>query len=218
MSCCFFTTTGGAPLHLFALNTRPLQFVTPPEDPRSRHSSAGSEPGTAAPRSAPLSPFHSTGNGAVPSGNPLGRQRHQSAGGLPAATIHYRPQVLVQWTQAVQNLTFVKAWSQTNGDHSLVGDFVLNSEARSVSGDDCQVQWDSSSRREYRTGLELADMTNIFADTAARVWGPTMAISARHTAGRCCQPLSFIFFEQCELYIIQKKKTWTVYYFSKIIS
>merc|ERR1712088_1095997 len=35
------------------------QFVTPPEDPRSRHSSAGSEPGTAAPRSAPLSPFHS---------------------------------------------------------------------------------------------------------------------------------------------------------------
>ena len=39
-----------------------------------------------------------------------------------------------------KNITFVKAWSQTNGDHSLVGDFVLNSEARSVSGDDCQVQ------------------------------------------------------------------------------
>ena len=70
------------------------QFVTPPEDPRSRHSSAGSEPGTAAPRSAPLSPFHSSaGNGAAPPGVALGRQRHQSAGGLPAATIHYRPQV-----------------------------------------------------------------------------------------------------------------------------
>ena len=48
-------------------------------------------------------------------------------------------------------------------------------------------------------------MTNIFADTVARVWGPTMAISARHTAGRCCQPLSFIFFEQCELYSIPEK-------------
>jgi len=122
------------------------QFVTPPEDPRSRHSSAGSEPGTAAPRSAPLSPFHSTGNGAVPSGNPLGRQRHQSAGGLPAATIHYRPQ----------------AWSQTNGDHSLVGDFVLNSEARSVSGDDCQTLLPESGDRQWQSqpATPLGDAAN----------------------------------------------------------
>lgn len=107
------------------------QFVTPPEDPRSRHSSAGSEPGTAAPRSAPLSPFHSsTGNGAAPPGVALGRQRHQSAGGLPAATIHYRPQ----------------PWGQTNGDHSLSGDFVLNSEVRA---DDCQTLLSETGDRQF---------------------------------------------------------------------
>ena len=115
------------------------QFVTPPEDPRSRHSSAGSEPGTAAPRSAPLSPFHSaTGNGVAPPGVALGRQRHQSAGGLPAATIHYRPQVLPgSNTLEVKHAFCSQPWGQTNGDHSLSGDFVLNSEVRS---DDCQVQ------------------------------------------------------------------------------
>ncbi|XP_023346910.1 uncharacterized protein LOC111715775 [Eurytemora carolleeae] len=52
------------------------------EDPRSRHSSAGSEQ---APRSAPLSPYSTT----PVSGT---RVRHQSAGGaIATATIHYRP-------------------------------------------------------------------------------------------------------------------------------
>jgi len=54
------------------------------EDPRSRHSSAGSDQ---APRSAPLSPYNS---GPAPNT----RVRHQSAGGaiqLCSSTIHYRP-------------------------------------------------------------------------------------------------------------------------------
>ena len=70
-----------------------------------------------APRSAPLSPFHpgSSGGGAPqPGGAAPGRMRHQSAGGLPAATIHYRPPV----------------WGQSNGESNLQGDFVLNNEVR----------------------------------------------------------------------------------------
>jgi len=64
------------------------------EDPRSRHSSAGSDQ---APRSAPLSPYN-------PGPTQGTRVRHQSAGGaipVATATIHYRP-----------------TW-QTNGEFSL---------------------------------------------------------------------------------------------------
>jgi len=99
---------------VYQSNSQNGQFAPPPEDPRSRHSSAGSDQGcAAAPRSAPLSPFHSSGVAPPPAA--IGRQRHQSAGGLPAATLHYRPPV----------------WGQTNGDHGLQGEFVLNNE---VSG------------------------------------------------------------------------------------
>lgn len=63
-----------------------VQFISPGDDPRSRHSSAGSDH---APRSAPLSPM--IGGGTAP--DPV-RTRHQSAGNVPStatATIHYRP-------------------------------------------------------------------------------------------------------------------------------
>jgi len=105
------------------------QFVTPPEDPnRSRHSSAGSD--NCGVRSAPLSPCvggHTNtpqglpnqggGGSAQPNTGPnTQRQRHQSAGGLPNATIHYRPQ----------------AWGQSNGDQALQGEFILNSEVSSL--------------------------------------------------------------------------------------
>lgn len=108
------------------------QFVTPPEDPRSRHSSAGSDTGAGAPRSAPLSPFNS-GVGSL--GGSItglgGRQRHQSAGTLPVATIHYRPPV----------------WAQSNGDQSLQGEFALNTEVSSLlpeSGGDRQYGYSQS--------------------------------------------------------------------------
>jgi len=86
-------------------------FVSPggTEDPRSRHSSAGSD---TAPRSAPLSPY----NPGVVSG---GRQRHQSAGQLPAATatIHYRP----------------SSWQSTNGDQqSTIQPNDFNTEVSSL--------------------------------------------------------------------------------------
>jgi len=54
-------------------------------------------------------------------GASIGRQRHQSAGGLPAATIHYRPPV---WA------------AQSNGEQSLQGDFVLNNEVSSLLPED----------------------------------------------------------------------------------
>jgi hypothetical protein len=67
------------------------------QDPRSRHSSAGSEPGVGhlhlqAPRSAPMSPYSTASNQLANSV----RVRHQSAGGAiqqisGGSTIHYRP-------------------------------------------------------------------------------------------------------------------------------
>jgi len=88
------------------------QFVSPPEDPRSRHSSAGSD---TAPRSAPLSPYNA--NTAQHNQVNQGRQRHQSAGQLPAATatIHYRP---ANWQQPF------------NGEHTLQTEF--NNEVSSL--------------------------------------------------------------------------------------
>lgn len=91
---------------IFPTPPQASQFVSPGgEDPRSRHSSAGSD---TAPRSAPLSPFSGGGGGGGAIG---GRQRHQSAGQLPVATatIHYRP----------------AAWQQVNGDQQtgLEGEF-----------------------------------------------------------------------------------------------
>jgi len=94
------------------------QFVSPSEDPRSRHSSAGSD---TAPRSAPLSPFNS--NTVQP--NNQGRQRHQSAGQLPVgatATIHYRPP---SWQGQVS----------VNGEHTLQPEF-MNSEVSSLLNTD----------------------------------------------------------------------------------
>ena len=74
------------------------------QDPRSRHSSAGSEPGVVglggggghllqAPRSAPMSPYSTAGSGGQMANNV--RVRHQSAGGAiqqisSGSTIHYR--------------------------------------------------------------------------------------------------------------------------------
>lgn len=74
-------------------------------DPRSRHSSAGSDSASVAggggcPRSAPMSPCGGPG---VPQAQH--RQRHQSAGQIPAAshTIHYRPGLGPQWGQSAVN-------------------------------------------------------------------------------------------------------------------
>jgi len=96
------------------------QFVSPPEDPRSRHSSAGSD---TAPRSAPLSPFNANNT----QHNPInqGRQRHQSAGQLPAgatATIHYRP----------------TPWQPVNGEQTLQTEFSLNNEVSSLLTDNME--------------------------------------------------------------------------------
>ena len=75
------------------------------QDPRSRHSSAGSEPGVVglgggsrhllqAPRSAPMSPYSTAGSGGGQMADSV-RVRHQSAGGAiqqisSGSTIHYR--------------------------------------------------------------------------------------------------------------------------------
>ena len=77
------------------------QFISPSGDPRSRHSSAGSDH---APRSAPLSPMvgGGGGGGVLPLPGPV-RTRHQSAGNIPStATIHYRPAWQHQQIQQVQ--------------------------------------------------------------------------------------------------------------------
>merc|ERR1719452_364138 len=107
------------------------QFVSPPEDPRSRHSSAGSD---TAPRSAPLSPYNA--NNAQ-----HGRQRHQSAGQLPAATatIHYRP---ASWQQP------------TNGEQNLQTEFSLNNEVSSLLTDNMseRVQYNYSQSQPATPG------------------------------------------------------------------
>ena len=92
------------------------QFVSPPEDPRSRHSSNGSD---TAPRSAPLSPFNAN-NGQHNQMN-QGRQRHQSAGATAGATatIHYRP----------------AQWQPINGEPTLQTEFTLNNEVSSLLTD-----------------------------------------------------------------------------------
>eukprot|EP00092_Neocalanus_flemingeri_P010668 GFUD01011492.1.p1 GENE.GFUD01011492.1~~GFUD01011492.1.p1 ORF type:complete len:1056 (-),score=265.28 GFUD01011492.1:937-4104(-) len=110
------------------------QFVSPPEDPRSRHSSAGSD---TAPRSAPLSPYNA--NTAQHSQMSQGRQRHQSAGQLPAATatIHYRPP---NW--------------QPNGEQTLQTEFSLNNEVSSLLTDNMseRVQYNYSQSQPATPG------------------------------------------------------------------